>query len=157
MALFAVLSLNRGYVWNLGLRHSAINFDTELGLDRAHLKVSQEDQFQYRRIAELVHAHARGSYIHAFPDCPEVYFLTKTQNPTPANFDFFYPSDISDTRRLWDAAEIALVVVNHKPRFSPRPSDALLSAVRQTFPYAETAGKFEIRWRESTARGRPST
>ena len=147
MALFASLSLNRGYIWNLGLKHSVANFDTELGLARAHLKVSKEDWFQYRRLVELVRVHARGAHIHAFPDCPEVYFLTNTDNPTPANFEFFHPSDVSETRRLWDVAKVALVVVNHRPRFSPRPSGALLTEVRNTFPHAETAGQFEIRWR----------
>ena len=43
---------------------------------------------------------ARGPFVHAFPDCPEIYFLTDRRNPTPVNFEFFGPLELVDVPAL---------------------------------------------------------
>lgn len=148
LALFAGLTLNRGYLQDMGYHHKVRVFDTELDLPKASLKVSASDAFQYRRVVELVTAHAQRKTIHAFPDCPEVYFLSGTTNPTPANFDRFWPMTEAATLELWQSHDIRLIVINHEPQFSKRPSDQVMSDARRIFPDGERAGQFEVRWRD---------
>lgn len=148
LALFAVLAVNRGYVQDMGYQYKVPAFESELGLDRASLKVSAADAEQYRRVVALVQAHAQRRTIHAFPDCPEVYFLSGTANPTPANFDCFWPLTSEGTFRLWRSHDIRLVVINHKPQFSSLPSAEVMSEARRRFPAGERVGQFEVRWRE---------
>jgi hypothetical protein len=146
-ALFAVLSLNRGYADTIGLLHLPARFDTRLTVPRAGVRMPHEMAVAYERVTALARQHGRGEFVHAFPDCPEVYFLAGRRNPTPANFDFFLPMTDSDLASLWDTHGVTVVVVNQRPSFSPRLSGPRLALVRRTFPEGEQVGHFEVRWR----------
>ena len=147
LAMFAVLSLNRGYPWNIGLVHQEVVFDTPLALPRASLVVGKSDAASYRRIVELVQTHATGPFIHAFPDCPEVYYLSGFRNPRGANFDFFAPLSRDAMAGMWDRLGISVVVINRGPLFTPAPDADVLAVTRARFPSGETVGRFEVRWR----------
>ena len=148
LGIFAGLSLNRGYLDNMGYEHKVVRFDTKLALPRASLRVSQEDAEMYRRVAMLVAQHSQGDPIYAFPDCPEIYYLASKQNPIPADFDVFYPLTTEQILRIWIDRNVRLVVINHRPRFSGPPASSLLDAARSTFGHAERVGLFEVRWRD---------
>jgi len=147
LAVFAVLSLNRGYPWNIGLVHQEVVFDAPLALPRASLVVGKADAVTYRRLVELVQAHATGPFIHAFPDCPEVYYLSGFRNPRGANFDFFAPLSRDAMAGMWDRLGISVVVLNRGPLFTPAPDADVLAVTRARFPSGETVGRFEVRWR----------
>jgi hypothetical protein len=144
LIMFAVLIANRGYIENLGVVHEVRLFDTPLAFPRAHLRVSREDAWTYRHLIVSIGDHLRGGQLVAGPDCPEVYFLAGRVNPSGAMFDFFSGGDVDDPGN-WTKAD--MIVVNRVPSFSPKPSERLLSALRQEFASGEEFGRFEIRWR----------
>lgn len=148
IAAFAVLSANRGYGDTIGAMPEVRHFDHPLNIPRAHLFVAADDAATYSKVVQLVREHGRGQFIHAFPDSPEMYFLTGRRNPTPANFDFFYPLSDRAMEQLWIDRGINLVVINHLPRFSPAVSSAQLARIRLLFSQGVRVQQFEVRWRE---------
>jgi len=147
--LFAVVTLNRGYIYNLGQAHAPQALNVNLDLPRAHLRVSADAAVGYRRLVALIAQHAGDGPLIAGPDCPEVYFLTGRVNPSGTLFDFFSDKapaaeGLGDTEAWADAN---VVVVNHQAAFSPEPSSDLMSEIRRVFPTGESVGKFEVRWR----------
>ncbi len=148
IAAFAILSANRGYGDTIGAMPEVRRFDHPLNIPRAHLLVGADDAVTYSTVVRLVQEHGRSQFIHAFPDCPEMYFLTGRQNPTPSNFDFFYPLSDRAVDQLWHDRGINLVVINHLPRFSPTVSAAQLARARSAFPEGVRVQQFEVRWRE---------
>ena len=147
LLLFALLSLNRGYIQSLGVAHDPRRFDAELNLPRAHLTVGRDDVRVYRRLMSAMLSHP-GAALVAGPDCPEVYFLSGRVHPSGTLFDFLSRAGGENGSRelaAWSQAD--LVVVNHAPHFSPPPSQELLEVLRGRFPYGEEIGPFEIRRR----------
>jgi hypothetical protein len=105
------------------------------------------------RVAEELYAvvkeHARGEYIYATPDCPQVYFLNGFRNPTRTLFDF--QDDRPDrTERILSvirAHDVNLVVLNNDPPFSEKASPELRAALEREFPNRAVVDNFEIRWK----------
>jgi hypothetical protein len=117
---------------------------------RAGLRVRDSVAVEDDSLVPLVRAEARGRYIYATPDSPEVYFLTGFRNPTRTVFDFF--DDPNDrTRRILGLLErraVNLVVLNSKPGHSGPVSADLVEALGARFPRSSVIGRFTIRWRE---------
>jgi hypothetical protein len=108
-----------------------------------------EDAKENADVVEIVVQHARGRYIYATPDCPQVYFLSGFRNPTPTMFDFL-DEQVGRTRRILDtihAHDINVVVINLAPGFSgPVPPD-LRSALDAEFPEQASTAHYEVRWK----------
>ncbi len=145
LLVFAVLTMNRGYLDSLGAWHLPLAMDQKLDLPRAHLEVKPEEVATYRRVAELVGAHVGPGQLLAGPDSPEVYFLVGRLNRSGVLFDFFSGGLAGEDDAVW--IDTRVVVLNHRPGFSPRPSDEVASGIRSLFPYGESVGRFEVRWR----------
>jgi hypothetical protein len=116
---------------------------------RAGLRVWDSVAVEYDSLVSLVRAEARGRFIYAAPDSPEVYFLTGFRNPTRTVFDFL--DDPKDrTHRILDLLErggVNLVVLNSSPGISgPLPRD-LAEALGARFPRSSAIGRFTVRWR----------
>ena len=148
LLVFAVLVMNRGYIYNLGFDHEVYALSVPLNLKGAGLHVGAEEAGTYRHVVELVGSHRGEGRLVAGPDCPEVYFLTGQFSPSGMLFDFFSNeisvgglSDIS----VWAGASV--VVLNHRPNFSRPLSSALTNSIRTAFPNTALAGPFEVRWR----------
>jgi hypothetical protein len=145
---FAVLIMNRGYVYNLGFEHEVNALSVPLNLSGANLDVSAEDARIYRQLVELVASHRGDGHLVAGPDCPEVYFLTGQFSPSGALFDFFTNDEsvgsLSDMS-VWTGASV--VVLNHRPNFSSTLPQTLTDGIRRAFPHSAPAGSFEVRWR----------
>jgi len=147
LLLFAVLSANRGYLVSLGAFHTIQRFDTDLKIPRAHLKVDSRDAGVYRFLIGSIQAHLGYGQLIAGPDCPEVYFLSQEMIPSGRLFDFFSADTADRDADLESWVKGRVIVVNHAPNFSPPLSEALLTSLRREFPYGESIGRFEIRWR----------
>jgi len=141
---FAILITNRGNIHSLGRFNEPDNSDTQLGLRRAHLRVSSGEAGVYRQLLATIARQYHSGQLIAGPDCPEVYFLAGLQSPSGALFDFFSASSPDDITP-WLKGNI--VIINHDPSFSTQPSAALVMALRREFVSGEEAGRFEIRWR----------
>jgi hypothetical protein len=116
---------------------------------RAGLGVRDSAAAEYDSLISLVRAEARGRFIYATPDCPEVYFLSGFRNPTRTTFDFF--DDPRDrTKRILDLLEgkaVNLVVLNAMPGHSERVPQDLAEAIAVRFPHRSVIGRFTVRWR----------
>jgi hypothetical protein len=148
LAIFGLVS-NRGYADTIGLEPRTIIFDTPLGLPRASLMVSKSDRDLYQQVVALIHSASRGDDVHAFPDCPEIYFLSGRPNPTRSNYEFFRPQSAEALTAFWQSKRIRVVVLNQTPPYSAPPSEAVLRAARQAFPDGKRVGRFEVRWKSS--------
>jgi hypothetical protein len=149
LLIFAMVTMNRGYVHNVGGGHAPQALNVNLDLPRAHLRVSADDAFVYRRVVALIDRHAGSGRLIAGPDCPEVYFLTGRFNASGTLFDFF-SDEAPAGERLDDAGSWAgtnVIVLNHQPGFSEDRSWGLMSDIRRAFPSGESVGWFEVRWR----------
>jgi hypothetical protein len=148
--LYAVFELTPGFVYHLGVEYTPDIQTVRLSLPRGGgLKVSAETAREYEELYGLIRQHARGEYILAKPDSPEVYFLSGFRDPTGILFDF-YEDASSRTQRALAAIEshnINLVVVNHRPPFSGPIAGDLKTALEREFPDRADAGDFEVRWK----------
>jgi hypothetical protein len=142
---FGVSSMNRGYLDNLGAWHQRIALDRSLDLPRAHFNVKAEEVATYRRVNALVTRHVGRGELLAGPDAPEVYFLAGRLNPSGVLFDFFSGGIAGEDDTAWAGTRV--VVLNHRPGFSPAPSEQLAANIRSLFPNGESVGRFEVRWR----------
>jgi hypothetical protein len=140
LLMFGGLSLNRGYVYNLGYRNTPQALNVELNLSRAHLRVGAADALMFQRVVALIESHIGRGGLAAGPDSPEVYFLAGQVNPSATLFEF-----LSGEALDWSGAEV--IVLNHLPPFSPGFSTPRLVDVRRAFPNGEMVGRFEVRWR----------
>jgi hypothetical protein len=97
-----------------------------------------------------VRAHATGEYIWAGPDAPEVYFLSGKRNPTRTLFDFFDDPTERSARVLTaiDRHDVRAIVIHLGAAFSGPLPPALQDSLARRFPNADSAGSFQIRWRE---------
>ncbi len=148
--VFAVLRLNPGYVFNLGIRSEGYEASARLRLARGGIRVPTADARVYEALVAAIREKGGGPEIYAGPDCPEVYFLSARWNPTRSFFDFqggLYgrPDALF---RLLEARGIRLVVLNRAPDFSPKPRPEFRAALDARFPRSVEIGKFTLMWRE---------
>jgi hypothetical protein len=146
--LFAVLSMNRGFVWNVGWFHEVHHLDTPLDLPRAHLYVADYEAAVFRRLIPLVQQHLGDRGLVAGPDTPDVYFLSGQFSPSGRLFDFFSgAASTSEEQQLAEWTRADVIVLFHKHRFSPPLPESLVAKLRQQFPQGESIPPFEVRWR----------
>jgi Dolichyl-phosphate-mannose-protein mannosyltransferase len=148
--LYAVFELTPGFVYHLGVEYAPDTQKVRLTLPRAGgLRVTAETAREYEELIRLIRQRARGEYILAKPDSPEVYFLSGFHDPTGIFFDF-YEDDSGRTERALAAIHshnINLVVLNHRPPFAGPIAGDLKAALGQEFPERADAGDFEVRWK----------
>ena len=145
---FAVFQVAPVFIHNLGW--GAVEYQATYVLkipSAGGIRVPAAEGQVYDRVADVVHEHARGEYIFAAPDCPELYFLTGHRNPTGTFYDFLTDNSNNLVEKL-KADQINLIVVNYQPEFSPPIRGALLATLNSEFPKHQAVGPFDIRWRE---------
>jgi len=134
----------------MGRRYSRNKQTSVLILPRGgKLRVLPESAAQYAGLMSLISQHARGEYIYAAPDCPELYFLSARRNPTRALFEFLENPPFP-TRSIMDAIhqhQITLVVINQNPSFSGPLPDELRAELNEEFPKSQSTLSFEVRWK----------
>lgn len=148
---FAATWVNRGFIFLMGSRYEPNNQTVELRLPRAGgIRVPGPHAFSYRVLVEELHRHARGPYIYAGPDAPEVYFLAGYRNPTPQLFEFFDLEPDREARLLatLERHGVQAIAINQFPAFSPLPSKPTADELGRRYPHAEEVGKFILAWRE---------
>ncbi len=149
--LYVVLEVTPGFIDDMGEHYVPESQTALLTIPRAGgLRVYPASARLYQELNTLVTQHARGEYIYATPDCPEVYFLNGFRNPTRTLFDYQEEPE-GRTQRIMAAIgqhDVNLVVLNTFPQFSgPVPAD-LRSALELAFPNRAQTGRFQILWKE---------
>lgn len=145
---FALWRLNPGYIWKMGIAAEPYGPLAVLDAPRGGIRVPQSDRAMYEALISSVQRQARGPFVYAAPDCPEVCFLTERLNPTQVVFDYLRdPEPAEKLRQRLEAKDVQVAVINERPDYSaPIPSShrAVLEAM---FPNEERIGKFVVRWR----------
>lgn len=147
---FAVLRLNASPLNDMDRQYEPYPEIRPLALDRAGLVVPLFQAGQYEATVALVRQHARGSYIWASPDAPQLYFLSGYRNPTRSLFEFF-DDTTGRTRGILhtlDTRGVNLVVLNIKPPFSSRIPMELYRELAKRYPNSALAEPFLIKWRD---------
>ncbi|MGB6025306.1 MAG: hypothetical protein WBG40_08855, partial [Candidatus Sulfotelmatobacter sp.] len=148
--VYVVFDLTPGFVYHLGAEYAPDIQKVRLSMPRAGgLRVTAASAGEYEALNNLIHEHARGEYILAKPDSPEVYFLSGFRDPTGIFFDFYEDPSGRTQRALSviDSHNVNLVVLNHHPPFAGPIADDLKTALKREFPNRADAGDFEVRWK----------
>jgi hypothetical protein len=148
LAIFAVVRLNTGYIYNLGGQAEPYEV-VEAKLRRMGLRIRADERFDYQKLLGLILSHAAGRYVYATPDCPEVYFLSGLANPTRTFYETFdqQPMTTAAVIKLIQDHGITVVVINRSPEFSGPLNPELDAALAARFPQSDEAGRFLVRWR----------
>jgi hypothetical protein len=113
------------------------------------LRLYSDEARENAEVVSIIAQHARGNYIYATPDCPQVYFLSGFRNPTRTLFDFM-DEPAGRTQRILaslHAHDVNLVVINYAAGFSgPLPQD-LREEIDKEFPERTNTENYEIRWK----------
>jgi hypothetical protein len=147
--LFAVVNVNTATVFTMGGFYRPYPPTTRLTLPRGGIDVTPQQEDVYARLIPMLRARARGGYVWASRDCPEIYFLAGLKNPTRTFFDFFDDTTAYTARtlRMLDEHDVTIIVMNRWPAFSPQFTDDLVTALMQRYPFATDIGPFHVRWR----------
>ena len=108
-----------------------------LDRDRAWIRVSPAHRATYFATMALLRTHARGEYVYAGPDTPEIYALTGLRNPTRSLFDYLDPSNSARGRNLLRTLRshgVTAIVINARPRFSTRLDRATVAESARPVP-----------------------
>jgi 4-amino-4-deoxy-L-arabinose transferase-like glycosyltransferase len=146
---FAVVWMNRGYVFRLGRYFAPYSAATRLRSPRAGIDVPASDAREYDALLGAVAKRSAGPDLYAGPDCPEVYFLAGRRNVTRSFFDYqgeLYERPRELLRRI-ESSGMTAVVVDRSPAFSRPQGAAFLDALRARFPESEEFGRFTLYWR----------
>jgi Dolichyl-phosphate-mannose-protein mannosyltransferase len=128
---------------------------SRLATDRSGLDLSLTDVREFDQVLALVRAHARGSWVWAGPDAPEIAFLAGLRNPTRTIFDAFdadfeaNPSErASRLVRTLDERGVNVVVLSRSPPFSGQLSSPHVEALRARFSKWTVFDRYIVAWRE---------
>ena len=142
---FALASMNRGYVYNLGVVHEVMALDRAARVSNGRAcEWAGADAVTYRRLMKLIATHIGDGQLVAGPDAPEVYFLTGRFSPSGTLFDFFddqrSPEGGMNDMPGWPAAQRRraepqppVLVRDHRPH--------LAAKVRQQFPHSKASAR----------------
>jgi hypothetical protein len=152
LVLFGFRFIDHQSFWSLGEVYRPDPHTKLLNAGRASVRAIPSEAAGYRRIVRLIRQHARGDFIYAGPDAPQVYFLADKRNPTRSVLDFLDVSDSARGRRLVEllgARRVNVIVINHNPLQSARHPSVVIRRLRHLYPRGERVGYFEVRWRGS--------
>jgi hypothetical protein len=147
---YAVFVFTPSFIYKMGFVYVPDANTAQLDLPRSGgLRIFAADVHLYEKLYAIVKEHARGEYIYATPDCPEVYFLNGLRNPTGTFFNYF---DVGPDRTARILATIhthnvSLVVLNNMPSFSEGVSLDLRSELEKEFPDHTSIDRFDVRWK----------
>jgi hypothetical protein len=147
-AIFGAAYLDRTTLNDLGHRYER-NRDTVALADNASIRVTPETRRDLNRINDLVLKHGRGRYMYAGPDLPQLYFLTRFENPTRSLFDFLDTSDSARGRNLLRALRlhgVTVIAINLERDLSDPLEPMTLNALARLYPHHEEVGGIDVRW-----------
>jgi len=157
MAFYLVLPLwlaTPGFLITNGLdTHRDLKMQTLPFARAGGIRMIPQEEREYARLIPLVQGHARGRFIYAAPDCPEVYFLSGLENPTPTLYEFLDPDFLNvpaRTGRIFATIEshgVHVVVLKDSSSTSGAIPAELRAALDARFPQSARVDHFEVRWK----------
>ena len=145
--VFGVRWLGTGNMVTVGFGGYETRRDTErLRMERGGIRVTPEERDEFELLVATLQQLAPGEATFAFPDAPEVYFLSGLRNPTGVLFDFFAEDDGRVERVLatLDEHDVGVVVIKLNPSFSGRPPPDLMQELEARYPLAVEIGHYLV-------------
>jgi hypothetical protein len=142
--------VNQGVLYRDGTDPNGNPQTVVLDRDRAWIRVSPAQRDVYLELLALIRSHARGSYLYAGPDTPEIYALAGMRNATRSLFDYLDPTDSARGQHLLATLRrhaVTAIVVNSRPTYSSRLESRTVARLREEYPVHEQVGPFDVRWR----------
>ncbi len=103
------------------------------------------DALSYDEVAHVVQEKAKRGPILAFPECPEVFFLSGLEN-AGRNDNGVSAAEVEKAMR---EQSVKVVVINQKPFFAAsKPGPEVEGTVGAEFPHRALIGKYLIYWRD---------
>lgn len=135
LAAFAVARVNYTNPRLIGSRSQHFDNNRSLQTTRAKLKIESSLQQEYNSFLQIIEEQTSiNEAILAGPDCPQFYFLSGRQNPTPQCYDLFRAYQLggqseleTELKHLIEARDIQLVIHNQNPEFSKPYSPDFIS------------------------------
>jgi hypothetical protein len=149
--LFVILRVTPGFIYNVGGGYAPDTQTVRLTLPRAGgLRVDARDAHMYEELIPLVQAHAKGEYIYAAPDSPQLYFLSGLRSPSRHFYGLAEDTQKSTQSILHtlDRFNINLVAIYRGPRFSQAMLPGLQEALEKRYPHSSEIDWFVVRWKE---------
>jgi hypothetical protein len=147
---YVVFVFTPSFISEMGSAYSPDEDTALLDLPRGGgLRISPSEARVAEELYAVVKEHARGEYIYATPDCPQVYFLNGFRNPTRTFFDHFDfgPDRTARILATIHAHDINLVVLNDAPSFSDKVPLDLRADIEKEFPNHTSIDSFDVRWK----------
>ncbi|HYK40850.1 MAG TPA: glycosyltransferase family 39 protein [Thermoanaerobaculia bacterium] len=148
---FAVLFMNRGYVYFLGGVPTRYRADGRLAFERGGLAIGASEAKAYNELVAEVTDKARGSEIFAGPEAPEVYFLCGKKNLTRIFFEgtsgIRPGTNTEGLRKVFDNPAVKVVVWNRAPQFTHGLWRVYREQLWARFPNSKEIGKYTVMWR----------
>lgn len=157
--LFGFAWLDRGAIGTLGVSFRPSREHVVLDRDVASIRVTPEQRAVYNKAVGLLERHGEGRFIFAGPDAPELYFLSRRENPTRALFDFLDASDSARGTQLLSVLRqrsVTAIAINLHPDFSDPLEVATVRTLRRLYPRHARAGRFDVRWRSEAVDAAPA-
>src|SRR5262249_29360256 len=89
--IFAIFAFSPSFLYSMTVGYTPDAQVVPLSLSRVgNIGMPAEDVAQYHQLIPFVTSLAHGQTILAAPDCPEVYFLSASKNPTPFLFEVLH-------------------------------------------------------------------
>jgi hypothetical protein len=137
--------------YKLGLQRDASAPLRELALPRAGgLRVEEDLATTYEEAVRLIENHARGHFIYATPDSPEIYFLAGLSSPSRHYFEYgeWKGDEVTKIVRKLEDLQVNAIAINRLPEFSRKISQDFEDELKRRFPNAAETDKFTVRWKD---------
>jgi hypothetical protein len=166
---FTVLWVWPGSSFTFGTVYVPLQAAAELNSQRMPLRYDATSVEVLDAVTSVIQEHsAPGSPIFAFPDTPEIYFLSNRKNPTRTFFDVLDPDYGTPDRdrrllKLLEREKVQLIVERNFTSFSTEePTDEFRTEIRRRYPNRfivqdSRMRYYTIRWRERVADAARST
>jgi hypothetical protein len=146
-AVFALFFFRHSYVMAQRFPFPDAERFSRLQIPRAGgIEIPTEQSMDYSELISVIRA-ADGRGFLAAPDCPEVYFLSGTQNPTRFLFEFLEdPLEFERTvQYLLDSRKVTFIIIHENPQFSITQRNILINLARKKgFIKTRTIGDFAV-------------
>ena len=147
---FAVLFMNRGYVYFLGGAPTRYRADGRLSFERGGLAIGASEARAYNELVAAVAEKARGSEIYAGPEAPEVYFLCGKKNLTRIFFEgtsgIRPGTNTEGLRKVFADPNVKVIVWNRAPQFTHGLWRVYREQLWARFPNSKEIGKYTLMW-----------
>jgi hypothetical protein len=146
---FSVLRNNLADTVYTGVEYRPIGALTMLDGERGGVAIPVAHSAIYDPLIARLKVVAKNGPTWAYPDVPEIYFLSGLPSLSRSPYEFFDPPETTEAHILRgiDSLHVSAIVVSTNPPFTPPISESVYKELAHRFPLAQVFGPFVLLWR----------